>query len=42
MRNKIVWRHGWMGFDLHHKEYYFLGELRWELEGNPNHPLHGK
>lgn len=42
MMNTITWRHGWMEFDLRHKEDYFLGELRWELEGNPNHSLHGK
>lgn len=42
MKNNIEWRHDWKEFDLHHKEYYFLGELRWEIEDNPAHPLHGK
>lgn len=38
----IVWGHGWKEYDFHHKEYYFLGELRWEVQDNPAHPLHDK
>lgn len=38
----IPWQHGWRAFDLPGKEEYFLRELRWEIEENPGHPLHGR
>src|SRR5262245_42417949 len=38
----IRWQQGWYEFDLPDKEGYFLRELQWEIQENPNHPLHGK
>ena len=37
-----IWKHGWKEYDFREKENYFLGELRWEVQENPAHPLHGK
>ena len=36
----IRWAGPWREFDGN--ERYFLGELQWELEANPSHPLLGK
>jgi hypothetical protein len=42
MNPPIAWQGRWGAFNLAHKESYFLGELRWEIETNIEHPLHGK
>ena len=38
----IEWQNGWFAFDRPDREDYYLGELRWEVEGNAGHPLHAK
>src|SRR4051794_16915931 len=38
----IRWQQGWHEFDLPDKEGYFLRELQWEIQENPDHPLQGK
>jgi hypothetical protein len=38
----IRWQQGWHEFDIPDKEGYFLREFQWEIQENPNHPLHAK
>lgn len=36
----IQWQHPWQSFDkVKYPESYFLGEMHWELEPHPQHPL---
>ena len=37
----IRWTGRWQPFPGD-REAYFRGELEWEIEANPSHPLHGK